>query len=894
EVILTNILSKHGGIQNMVFHPSFGQDVGKDYLYVYYVHRPDDAGASAPYYDRLSRFTWNGTHFGEESELILINQYDVSRGHDGSGLAFGSDGFLYVTVGDEGTQNAAATPHVQKINDRFRSGVWRIDVDQQGGSISHPIRRQPKQSTVPAGWDNSYTQGYFVPYGNPWDNPDGSVLDEYYALGLRNPFRMTYDSPTNTFWIGDVGGSGGEEINLMDKPGLNFMWNYAAGPGLTGFSPVPNPLIGEERPPLHHYNFSGGRAVIGGYIYRGDKIPSLRGKYIYGDNVKTSIHAISLNESLENQGAETLVTVGGGRLFSGISSFGLTHSGELLVLKLSGGIAGVGKIYRIAPKLVTDVSEMPTTLSQTGVFSDLSGLVPSNGFIPYDVNTPLWTAGTLKKRWIALPNDGQIDTVDERITYSETGPWGFPIGTVLVKHFGMPSGKKLETRIWIHGEDGIWFGASYKWRENGAEADLLIEGGTETLQIDGESFTYQYPSSSQCYDCHNQISGWVLGFKTSQLNGNAYYPTTGRTANQLETLGHLGFIPQLNTDNVLTSVAVDDHSQSLEIRARSYLDANCAHCHQPSANEAFFDARLGTPLTNQGLINGKIKSELYDYGDLVIAKGDVGRSALHNRMNTMDSEAAMPPLAKGRIDREAVQLIHNWITSLEADCGAQTESGVLGNAPVADASFVDAHSPIMMVNRTDGYENTGNGTLKICVGNFEFFAKRLGNPVTPILAKVKGENDFQVVAIGETRTPNDYVVGSNSFNFSDAFNTTIVLAPGEKLVPGFMDANPDGSGGEQGKGVIPAVVGTGQDDIWTTYNTGTHPSVRLGLPPIQGLGVRNHLSRSYQFAIDFTIADVQERTNLALNKPTQQSSTGYGGHSEKVVDGNRNGVHSAG
>jgi hypothetical protein len=71
----------------------------------------------------------------------MISQFDVVKGHDGSGMAFGSDGFLYIAVGDEGTQDGGSTPHAQKIDDRFRSGMWRIDVDMRGGSISHPIIR---------------------------------------------------------------------------------------------------------------------------------------------------------------------------------------------------------------------------------------------------------------------------------------------------------------------------------------------------------------------------------------------------------------------------------------------------------------------------------------------------------------------------------------------------------------------------------------------------------------------------------------------------------------------------------------------------------------------------------------------------------------------------------
>jgi len=260
--------TKHGGIQSVVFHPDFGQGTNKDYIYVYYLFNPNNEGSNndAPYYDRLSRFSWTGSSFDKNSEVIMINQFDTSKGHDGSGLAFGNDGFLYVAVGDEGTQNQDATQHTQKLDDRFRSGVWRIDVDKQGGSISHPIERQPNNSNTYSGYQNSYTQEYYIPYDNPWGNSGGSRLEEFYAIGLRQPYRMTYDDVDDQFWIGDVGSGAKEEIDLMNSPGLNFQWNYREGNN-NGFSNQPNPLQGLDTGPIYDYGRSDGSCLIGGYVY---------------------------------------------------------------------------------------------------------------------------------------------------------------------------------------------------------------------------------------------------------------------------------------------------------------------------------------------------------------------------------------------------------------------------------------------------------------------------------------------------------------------------------------------------------------------------------------------------------------------------------------------------
>ena len=265
-----------------MLHPRFGKEEGKDYLYAFYIHHPTsnaNPNATEPYSTRLSRFTWNPANstFNPASELIMIHQYDTSKGHDGGGLVFGADGFLYVSCGDEGTQGTEANAHTQKINDRFRSGLWRIDVDQHGGNVSHPIIRQPYNASPSHG---SLTQGYYIPNDNPWVNPNGSVLEEYYSIGLRNPHRISFDAPTG-IWIGDVGYENREEVDLVDAPGLNFQWSYREG-NAAGFRSKPSPLIGTEREPVFDYSHSGsdslGNCVIGGYVYRGTALPWLARK----------------------------------------------------------------------------------------------------------------------------------------------------------------------------------------------------------------------------------------------------------------------------------------------------------------------------------------------------------------------------------------------------------------------------------------------------------------------------------------------------------------------------------------------------------------------------------------------------------------------------------------
>ena len=232
--------------------------------------------------------------------------------------------------------------------------------------------------------------------------------------------------------------------------------------------------------------------------------------------------------------------------------------------------------------------------------------------------------------------------------------------------------------------------------------------------------------------CHNQTAGWVLGFNTRQLNKDYEYPSTGRTANQLETLTSLGFIPEVDIDNVATLVPIDNNNESVEVRVRSYFDSNCAYCHLPSNNRASFDMRFSTPLAQQGLINGGIIEDLGREGAVPIAPGNVINSLVHTRANSLDPSIQMPPLAKGRIDIEAVQLMEAWINSLNGNCEPENTT-ILGNTGLTDGNFIDGHSPHINVNTTDSFTNTSTESVNVCLENFTFYARRIGNPVTCLL-----------------------------------------------------------------------------------------------------------------------------------------------------------------
>jgi uncharacterized repeat protein (TIGR03806 family) len=313
---------------------------------------------------------------------------------------------------------------------------------------------------------------------------------------------------------------------------------------------------------------------------------------------------------------------------------------------------------------------IPLLLSKTGAFSDTRNLVPSSGLIPYDIVVAFWSDGAGKSRWVAVPN--------EKIKYSPTGDWTFPPGTVFVKTFELsadaayPSVKRrLETRLLVCDSAGGVYGAVYKWRPDNSDADLLKTSQTEEIPIKtatGEvrHQTWYYPSRPECLDCHNAKTSGVLGVKTRQMNRAYTYPS-GVTDNELRAWNRLGlFTPELNVAdlaNLPTLAAADDETRSVQDRARSYLDANCAQCHRPGGTVAYFDARYDTPLEKQELIDGPV---LIDQGidrPRAISPHDIWRSIVFMRVNTVD-EIKMPPIARETIDQKGVALLRDWIMSL--------------------------------------------------------------------------------------------------------------------------------------------------------------------------------------------------------------------------------------
>ncbi|PHN07464.1 PQQ-dependent sugar dehydrogenase [Flavilitoribacter nigricans] len=678
------------GTVGMVLHPKFGDPAAPDQqlLFLFYRSKPEPDDWDERGFNRLSKFRWDADQqqFDLASEEILIQHYDRSTWHNGGGMFFGPDGFLYVSLGDEGHGDFRAES-TQRLDGGLFSGIIRIDVDNDP-TRSHPIRRQPvPNQAAPAGWGETFTQGYSIPNDNPWQDPDGGILEEFYAIGVRSPFGMQYDPLTQKIWLADVGGKQ-EEVSMVSK-GDNLQWPYLEGELPSDDMQRPADFIGREKPPLYVYERGIGSCVIGGNVYHGTLFPELNGKYLLADFVENKVMAITLKGSNEKPTLDILLSLWVQDVVLpdglGISGIFPMPDGEILITVKGDDLSNTGKIFRLTRQ--AEVAEPPARLSELGVFSDLQQLTPAPGLIPYRVNAPLWSDRAGKQRWMAVPNDGAFDTDQERILFNRSTEWSFPEGTVFVKHFELPRttteggpSTRLETRFFIIGRGGRGYGLTYRWNDQGTDAFLLGGGTSEDYMVeqeDGASFSqrWDFPSREQCMSCHNANAGFVLGVKTHQLNGTFYYDHLNRSMNQLEYFDQLGLFQNKvgAVQDLPKAFAIDDGTADLQLRVRSYLDANCSFCHRlQGVATTNMDLRLNIPLILQNLINAPTASSFSDPSRNIVEPGSHATSEIWIR-DASDDVHRMPPIASNLVDQVYVDALAEWIDQLPEDAGRSNE-----------------------------------------------------------------------------------------------------------------------------------------------------------------------------------------------------------------------------
>lgn len=673
------------GSVSVVLHPDFGNPAAEDkqVVFIFYRFNPDPDLSAQLGYNRLSKFTWDEglQKFQEDSEEILIQQYDRSSWHNGGGMFF-HEGLLYLALGDEGDVNHQIESN-QVLNRGLFSGLIRIDVDNDPNR-SHPIRRQPiANEAPPEGWPTeTFSTGYSIPNDNPWLSESGDILEEFFAIGIRSPYSTHFDKELEEIWIGDVGSTRREEINKVEK-GDNLQWHYREGESWSGQRP--DIIIGNEKKPLFHYGDELGMCIIGGGVYRGDKFPYLKGRYVFSDYRSKNVMVLNQDNDtlpvaevlLSNLGPEPLDL----EEFSTVSGIHYLSNGEILVSIIAWPWTSGGKLLHLRQR---DASpDPPARLSELGVFTDLETMKVIDGIIPYQVNAPLWSDHAVKKRWMAIPNDGQIDQPEEQIQFDRNEDWGFPEGTVFIKQFDLPTSlsdptqiTKLETRFFILGKNNTAYGLTYKWNEDQTDAILQVGGSEEEFNIfeNGEivdSQIWQFPGRDQCMSCHNPNANFVLGVKTHQLNSAFYYPELGFKKNQLEYLSDLNIIPLLEDNPNNYPIAYDIHhpSANLEEKIRSYLDANCASCHKVGGvNSLTMDLRFHTPLELKNIISLPTLSQSSNHRNLIVEPGNHQDSELWVRDQSI-GEDRMPPLGRNLVDEDYVDALAEWIDGLTEQDG---------------------------------------------------------------------------------------------------------------------------------------------------------------------------------------------------------------------------------
>jgi hypothetical protein len=280
---------------------------------------------------------------------------------------------------------------------------------------------------------------------------------------------------------------------------------------------------------------------------------------------------------------------------------------------------------------------------------------------------------------MAVPYDGSVIKPSSQIAFLPDGNWTYPAGTVFVKHFDIltnennpASLRRLETRLLVNLTNGVMTGATYKWRPDYSDADLVSSAETENLLIQTSlgvrTQQWYYPSPVDCITCHTIPAGGVLGAsKTRQLNGDFTYPGSQVTDNQIRTLNHIGLIYPAIDEGKLTNFSalanIGDTNATIEYQARSFLDVNCAYCHLPGGTgRAQFDARITTPLSASGLLTAPVVTGVP--GSHVITPGDELRSLAYQRVSSLNSLIKMPPLARNEVDVKGRDVLQAWIDSL--------------------------------------------------------------------------------------------------------------------------------------------------------------------------------------------------------------------------------------
>lgn len=300
------------GLLGLAFHPDYAEN---GYLYVTYVTEDGDG----PYRWRLSRFTRDGEPASggaptadPDSEVILLDLPRADWRHNGGDLHFGPDGYLYVTLGDG---RCCSDPDEQAQDRTALLGkLLRLDVDDPAPGLN-----------------------YGIPPDNPYVGNTEGWREEIWAYGFRNPWRFSIDQETGQVWVGDVGEADWEEVNLVEAGG-NYGWDDMEGPEC---HEEPDCDPADYTLPVWAYDHSVGLAIIGGYVYRGDDVPELYGRYVFSEWAERKLWALSYDPSSGDPPEVTLLEEDLGVMPAG---YAIDEEGEIFAVNTFSGT-----IFKLTP-----------------------------------------------------------------------------------------------------------------------------------------------------------------------------------------------------------------------------------------------------------------------------------------------------------------------------------------------------------------------------------------------------------------------------------------------------------------------------------------------------------------------------------------------------------------
>jgi uncharacterized repeat protein (TIGR03806 family) len=346
------------------------------------------------------------------------------------------------------------------------------------------------------------------------------------------------------------------------------------------------------------------------------------------------------------------------------------------------------EIYTPVSPVVVDLTQVPYPKLSDYKFFDgpMKDQKPSLDVLPYEPASSLFTDYAHKKRFVWMPK-GLKGTFNGNNKVIE-----LPVGAALIKTFYYDNVQPnnttriIETRIMIRKANG-WIFAEYVWNNEQTEAFLNMNGSSTSITWKDENnviktaSNYRIPSEEQCLICHkvdmvqgpNVVSVPIpIGIKPQNLN-TTYNFTTG-SANQLSKWVDQGYLTNQIPANIESAVDYKDVTKPLAVRVRSYIDINCAHCHQEGSHCSYRPMRFA--FSETGAANGQtnlgVCVETQDMADFpeslskIINPNNVGRSMMYYRLNTEEESYRMPLLGRSIIHEEGVNLIRDYINSLSS------------------------------------------------------------------------------------------------------------------------------------------------------------------------------------------------------------------------------------